>query len=146
MPRFPGDPLSEPDLHRLPEGSFTHVRWREGYDIGQVDAFIERAAEELASPTPAMRPADVRAARFRPVRVREGYEMAEVDAYLDELEQRLARRSPDPEPEPSAPAAHPLLAALKSGAWTGKLTWVLLLLVVLLLVFAMALRPHWAGH
>lgn len=145
MTCLPGEPLSDQEPDRSAHAGFTHVRWREGYAIGEVDAFIELAVAALDSPSPALRPEDVRAARFRPVRVREGYEMAEVDAYLDDLEEQLAKRHPTPEEEPSPEVRPSLLGLLTAGTWTSRLTWVLLLAVLLLWVYAELLRPHWAG-
>jgi DivIVA domain-containing protein len=135
----------DPDLDRLRGASFTHVRWREGYAIGEVDAFIERAVQALGSTDSELRAADVRAARFRPVRMREGYEMREVDTYLDNLEQQLAQRHPEPEPGASDGARPSLVEMLKSGSMASKLTWALLLLVVLVWVYAEVIKPHWAG-
>lgn len=61
----------------LPGDRFTRVRWREGYDIGEVDAFVGRV---VAGTVEA---AEVQTIRFTPVRLREGYDMGQVDAYLD---------------------------------------------------------------
>jgi hypothetical protein len=71
--------------------------------------------------------------------------MAEVDAYLDDLEEQLARRHPVSEQEPGPEPRASLLGLLTSGTWTSRLTWVLLLAVLLLWVYAELLRPHWAG-
>lgn len=66
-----------------PGARFSIVRWREGYNSDEVDAFLVRAdAGSLTS-------AEVEKARFTPVRLRPGYSMSEVDAYLDTLVSRL---------------------------------------------------------
>lgn len=70
---------------------FTRVRWREGYDIDEVNAFVERLAATVegryvAAPVTA---ADIRNASFTPVRFREGYDVAEVDLFLEEAEALL---------------------------------------------------------
>ena len=131
-----GDP---PDVQGpLP---FSRVRWQEGYDVRQVDAFVRRTLDDLASADPTMRPRDVRAARFRPVRLREGYAMREVDDYLDELESRLTLRHPDMDDEV---AARGLRALLRTPAsWTGRLTWGLLGSAGVLWLYAEAVAPRW---
>lgn len=60
---------------------FTPVRFREGYDMAQVDELLS-TIETLPLYARAER---LKAARFMPVRLREGYDMREVDRYLDEL-------------------------------------------------------------
>ena len=81
---------------------FTPVRMREGYDMAEVDFFLDTLATAADRAEP-LRPM-VDQARFTPVRMREGYDMAEVDEFLE----RMAAASevavaPEPEPEP-APA------------------------------------------
>lgn len=65
------------------EVRFTPVRIREGYDMGEVDAFLDQVVAV------ARRDGDVSAlvsgARFHRVRWREGYAISEVDAFLDML-------------------------------------------------------------
>jgi len=71
---------------------FTCTRYRPGYLMADVDAFIDRVEATLGlrplhgSP---VTPADVVAAQFRVVRLRRGYEMREVDEALDLYEERL---------------------------------------------------------
>lgn len=125
--------------------TFHRVRWQEGYDVREVDAFVRRALDDLRAPGTAMRATDVRAVRFRPVRLREGYEMREVDDYLDALEQTLALRHPQPE-EPEGDTRGSLLALLKGPAarqWTGRLTWALVAMVAVLWLYAEAVAPRW---
>ena len=62
---------------------FSRVRWREGYDIAEVDAFLAKVDAGSAAS------ADVQSARFTPVRLRWGYAMGEVDAYLASIEDAL---------------------------------------------------------
>ncbi|MFB6724561.1 DivIVA domain-containing protein [Kribbella sp. NPDC056345] len=75
---------------------FTRVRWREGYDIDEVNAFVERLAATVEgryvdAPVTA---ADIRNASFTPVRFREGYSVDEVDAFLDQAAQGMAAAPP----------------------------------------------------
>ena len=108
----PGDPLAEPALDRLTRAAFTSVQFREGYTKGEVEAFVGRATEALASPVPTLRPEEVRAIRFSTVRLQQGYEMREVDTYLDDLEQHLAERLRD---QPRAEGREPGDADLRDG-------------------------------
>ncbi len=135
-----GDPL---DLDT--PVTFSRVRWQEGYDVREVDAFVRRVQEDLRSPVTTLRAGDVRAARFRPVRLREGYEMREVDDYLAALEQTLAVRHPETD-DPAAPARRSLPAMMRSEAarlWSGRLTWALVALVAVVWLYAEAVAPRW---
>ncbi|WP_304523512.1 DivIVA domain-containing protein [Aeromicrobium sp. Leaf350] len=70
---------------------FTLVRFREGYDADEVDAFVATVEAEIgrARPDPAL--ADrIRSARFKPRRLRPSYDMGEVDQFLDGLQRRAA--------------------------------------------------------
>jgi DivIVA domain-containing protein len=101
-------------MNRTP--TFTSVQFRESYAKDEVDAFVSRAAQELDSPAPTLRPEDVRAVRFAPVRLRQGYDMGEVDDWLDELEQHLTELLPAPREE------HPSVVADLAGAsWGARL-------------------------
>ena len=135
-----------PDPLHLPAPvTFSRVRWQEGYDVRQVDAFVQRALDDLHSPGTTLRASDVRAARFRPVRLREGYRMREVDDYLDALEQTLTLRHPEPV-DAAVPAHGSLLVRLRSPAvrqWTSRLTWALVALVAVLWLYAEAVAPRW---
>ncbi|WP_240195338.1 DivIVA domain-containing protein [Nocardioides faecalis] len=59
---------------------FTPVRFRHGYDMGEVDDLLDRVSREAAQGG-AVRPL-IEGRRFTQVRFREGYEMAEVDDLL----------------------------------------------------------------
>jgi DivIVA domain-containing protein len=83
---------------------FTVVRMREGYDISQVDEFLDQVSAALEFEPPLMRAGDVESHRFRPVRLRSGYEMGEVDDHLDALAAELRRREPADQPVHDDPA------------------------------------------
>jgi DivIVA domain-containing protein len=70
---------------------FTRVRWREGYDMVQVDAFIERlmATVEGRYVERPVTADDIRSVIFTPVRLTHGYAVEEVDAFLDTAESLL---------------------------------------------------------
>jgi DivIVA domain-containing protein len=71
---------------------FTRTRYRAGYAIADVDAFIDRIEATLGIRPrygPPVTAADVAAVQFRLVRLRAGYEMREVDEALDRYEERL---------------------------------------------------------
>ncbi|MEV5962309.1 DivIVA domain-containing protein [Kribbella sp. NPDC051952] len=63
---------------------FTRVRWREGYDMVEVDAFVDRILATLdgraADPVTID---EIRNVVFSGVRLREGYDIMEVDQFLD---------------------------------------------------------------
>jgi DivIVA domain-containing protein len=71
---------------------FTRTKYRAGYAIVDVDAFIDRIEETLGVRPrygPPVTAADVVAVRFRLVRLRAGYEMREVDEALDRYADQL---------------------------------------------------------
>jgi DivIVA domain-containing protein len=79
---------------QLPSPTFTPVRLREGYDIVQVDEFVDRLLATVNG-LPVKSPVTVRELRnvsFRPVRVREGYDVDEVDQFLEQAEGWLTNR------------------------------------------------------
>jgi DivIVA domain-containing protein len=71
---------------------FTLVQGREGYDIEEVDRFLDRLAVALGEEPPAITAEQVMSQRFKPVRLRAGYDMQEVDAFLDRAAEELRRR------------------------------------------------------
>lgn len=80
---------------------FTPTRIREGYDMGEVDRFLEDLCARLRAGGPVA--GLVARARFTPVRMREGYDMHEVDRLLE----RVVRESGEGPAEAAgmAPAA-----------------------------------------
>jgi DivIVA domain-containing protein len=62
---------------------FTPVRVREGYDMAEVDDFLDRVvqAAERGEPVGAL----IEGVELSRVRVREGYDVAEVDGFLQQL-------------------------------------------------------------
>jgi DivIVA domain-containing protein len=103
---------------------FTPVRLRTGYDMGDVDAYLDRVKAHLdrldaAVAGTGQAPGPLARAVFTPVRLREGYDIGEVDAFLDQVDAEDARlrslarsglnpsTSPttDPVVDASAPAA-----------------------------------------
>ncbi|WP_116950702.1 DivIVA domain-containing protein [Jiangella endophytica] len=89
---------------------FTVVRLAEGYDIGDVDAFLDRVRTTVGTTLSAD---EVQRVQFTTVRLRAGYDMRAVDDYLDEVVAELQQppgapapaapvaAEPEPEPEPS---------------------------------------------
>ena len=66
--------------------AFSTVRWIEGYDIAEVNAFILEVEPLVLRDAPDRDLAQrVTRVRFTPVRIRRGYDMKEVDDYLDRL-------------------------------------------------------------
>lgn len=64
---------------------FTRIRFREGYNMDDVDEFFRRAHHALESRDGSVTASEVHSVRFRPVRVKEGYDMGEVDEELDSV-------------------------------------------------------------
>jgi DivIVA domain-containing protein len=78
---------------------FTVVNVVEGYDIAEVDAFIDTIDQRTAD--------EVRGVLFSTVRLRHGYNEDEVDRFLDERAAQLAGEViPDPSPPPKEPVPH----------------------------------------
>jgi DivIVA domain-containing protein len=86
MPQPSLEPPTPPQLLR-----FTRVRFREGYNIEDVDDFLRRAHHALESRDGSITASDVHASRFRPVRIKECYAMGEVDEELDRIAGALER-------------------------------------------------------
>jgi DivIVA domain-containing protein len=78
---------------------FSPVRFSEGYEMEEVDDFLDRVERALLSGDGSVTAQDVAGARFTPVRFAEGYDMQEVDAALDDVLMPLitGSRSYDPE-------------------------------------------------
>ncbi len=78
------------------EKRFTPTRFREGYAMDDVDAFLERihatlTAYEQGTAVEVLADVDVVNARFQPTKFREGYSQDEVDDFLDEVVVELRR-------------------------------------------------------
>ena len=70
---------------------FERVRFREAYNIAEVDAFIQRAHHAFDSRDGSLTASDVNNVRFRPERWKEGYQMGQVDEELDRIAAALQR-------------------------------------------------------
>ncbi|MEV8378306.1 DivIVA domain-containing protein [Kribbella sp. NPDC056861] len=83
----------------MSEPLFSRVRWREGYDMAEVDAFVERltATVENRYSGPPVTADDIRNVSFTPVRLREGYSVDEVDDFLEQAAQSM-RADPAAQP------------------------------------------------
>ena len=64
---------------------FTVVRWREGYQIDEVDAFLDDIEPRVARGAASGLVDEILHVTFGPVRIKRGYDMDEVDHYLDAL-------------------------------------------------------------
>jgi catechol 2,3-dioxygenase-like lactoylglutathione lyase family enzyme len=97
--------------------TFRTRRVREGYDLDEVDDFVDRVLDVLEGKTgasSALSPEAIEAYEFRVVRFRECYSMDDVDDWLDaaaaELRRVAPRREAVPparEPAPAAPGPTP---------------------------------------
>ncbi|WBQ08620.1 DivIVA domain-containing protein [Kribbella sp. CA-293567] len=73
---------------------FAVVKLREGYDMAEVDDFVDRVMATVNG-RPVDRPVtarEIRNVRFSPVRIREGYDVMQVDLFLEEAESWLTGR------------------------------------------------------
>ncbi|HEV7934803.1 MAG TPA: DivIVA domain-containing protein [Actinomadura sp.] len=68
---------------------FRGVRIRTGYDVRDVDTFLERVIAGLRGLEPPITGRDVRESLFRTVRFGPGYDEREVDAFLAQLASAL---------------------------------------------------------
>jgi DivIVA domain-containing protein len=99
---------------------FSTTRLRPGYDIKQVDAFLEAIRDTFAGVRePPLTADEVRNEKFATTRLRPGYDEEQVDAFLDEVEASL----PDICAECGTPVAEPIWACAECGAPpVGKLS------------------------
>ncbi|SDS90849.1 DivIVA domain-containing protein [Jiangella sp. DSM 45060] len=88
----PGPSAAVQPPGQVPGALFLVVRMREGYDIGEVDAFVERIRDGARSLTAD----EVNQVQFTTVRLRAGYDMQAVDEYLDEVVGWLRTATPAP--------------------------------------------------
>ena len=116
---------------------FTVTRFGEGYDMQEVDDFLDRCDRALATGDGSVTAQSVREMRFSPTRFREAYRMDEVDDFLDSvLAQRfvsleaaepqpgdfaegMAAPAPVPTPAPRASSATAPHAAGADGDFSG---------------------------
>jgi DivIVA domain-containing protein len=101
---------------------FTVTRWRPGYDVKEVDAFLNAIRDTLLGKRESpLTPDEIRYKRFSTTRLRPGYDEEEVDAFLDEAELKLAARCGAPATSHRPVAADPaagaaLIRCLECGA------------------------------
>jgi DivIVA domain-containing protein len=74
------------------EKTFAVTKWRQGYDMDEVDAVLARVSATLAeqeqgrpAAVDAMTADEVVHARFSPTKFREGYDQDQVDDFLDKV-------------------------------------------------------------
>ena len=94
--------MSDDLVRRIHDARFTPVRLREGYDMGEVDDFLDELVDAVAMGRPIQPLVD--AARFTPVRLRERYAIGDVDAFLEQLAVDAATSAPS---EPGAEVVGP---------------------------------------
>ncbi len=111
------------------EPEFGTVRMREGYDLDDVDDFVDLVVDSLdGKGNRKVTPEQIERYEFKIVRMRTGYSMEDVDRWLDEaaaeLRARLkaARQSeparaaqPPPPPPPVAPPPPPVAPPVSPG-------------------------------
>jgi DivIVA domain-containing protein len=76
----------------LTEGRFGTTQLRQGYDVREVDDFVDEVVQALRSGVPAGTLAErVRSVRFTTSTFQRGYDMADVDAALESVVGTLER-------------------------------------------------------
>lgn len=79
-----GTPLTGAAL-RARAAAFPLTKFREGYDAGEVDEFLERVAAALDGTGAPLDPTAVLNQRFQATKFREGYDQDAVDDLLDQV-------------------------------------------------------------
>jgi DivIVA domain-containing protein len=87
--------VNEDLVREIGKVRFTPVRLREGYDMGEVDRFLDELETDVAAGRSIRTRVDQ--ARFTPVRLREGYDMGAVDHFLEWLAVAMEARLVHPE-------------------------------------------------
>lgn len=83
---------------------FPATKFRLGYDVVEVDTFLDRVLGTLkryesgAPQGDRVLAGDVRATKFSASKFRQGYDVVAVDAYLDDIEQTLVGLEKGPAP------------------------------------------------
>jgi len=124
---------------------FTPVRLRTGYDMGEVDAYLDQVKAHLLALDAAVEgtgpaPAPLAPAFFSPVRLREGYDISEVDAFLDQVDaedarlRSLARTGTAPAASPSVEKPTPPPVIREVGSHSANLVLLVLVLAALLAI------------
>ncbi|MEU8340213.1 DivIVA domain-containing protein [Actinomadura meyerae] len=89
----PGRPRAQPAwlINWIQNARFSGARLRSGYDVRDVDAFLDRVVAGLRGAAPPVTARDVRECAFRVVRLGPGYDEQEVDRFLVQLASALER-------------------------------------------------------
>lgn len=90
----PGRPRVHPGwlINWIQNARFSGAGLRSGYDVRDVDAFLDRVVAGLRGVAPPVTARDVRECVFRVVRLGPGYDEQEVDRFLAQLAGALERR------------------------------------------------------
>ncbi|PLS29215.1 cell division protein DivIVA [Bifidobacterium parmae] len=75
--------------------TFQTVRFKEGYDVDEVDDFLDKVVDGMKAGRP-MTAAELGAQTFHTVRFKEGYDVADVDEFLNELAHDASTRTGTP--------------------------------------------------
>jgi len=92
--RRPGRPRVHPGwlITWIQNAKFAGSGLHTGYDVRDVDAFLDRVVAGLRGTVPPVTARDVRECVFRTIRIGSGYDEREVDAFLNQLASALERR------------------------------------------------------
>ena len=88
-----GGPGASPAGARSGSARFSTTRLRPGYDMEEVDGFLDAVGDTfLGVRQPPLTAEEIRAKQFATTRLRPGYDEEEVDAFLEDVEARLRVR------------------------------------------------------
>ncbi|WP_276313210.1 DivIVA domain-containing protein [Bifidobacterium sp. CP2] len=88
------------DVESVRNKIFSTVRFREGYDVDEVDDFLDVVMERMKAGRP-MTAAELSSQTFSTVRLKQGYDVGEVDEFLAELAADASERPADASAAPS---------------------------------------------
>ncbi len=116
-----GGPGASPAGARSGSARFSTTRLRPGYDMEEVDGFLEAVHDTFLGvrQPPPLTAEEIRAKQFATTRLRPGYDEQEVDAFLEDAEARLRVRCAECGAEMAARFRSALCAGLLP--WRGRL-------------------------
>ncbi|TYK48308.1 DivIVA domain-containing protein [Actinomadura decatromicini] len=90
----PARPRANPSwlINWIQNARFSGAGMRSGYDVRDVDAFLDRVIAGLRGAAPPVSARDIRESTFRVVRLGPGYDEQEVDRFLVQLASALEGR------------------------------------------------------
>jgi DivIVA domain-containing protein len=98
------------------EPEFGTVRMREGYDLDEVDDFVDVVIDALEGASDAVTPEQIERYEFRVVRMKTSYVMEDVDRWLDAAAAELRQAARAPGPQRAGDSAPPVATPAHAGS------------------------------